>query len=272
MDAGARGPEILENALPQMTYFSYRNADASWTIIPTEIGFHDVSYVVEGEAEYTVDGEKIVVRKGDLLYIPPHTLREAELTSAQHFAVYAMNFELLDIDRRPIDRLPFELITAIGIHPELISLYRALSTTWLLQETGYRLMVRAYVELILSKLLDLAVYKNPVFVADLRIRQVIEYITVHCDQQVTLQELADLVHLSPTYLSALFRRSMGMKLTRYANIIRVNHAESLLMNNMCNVTEASEACGFCDVYYFSRVFTEIKGYNPKDIIGKRVMA
>lgn len=269
MEAGPHSPETFEHVLPHMDYFSYRNADASWTIVPTVIDFHDISYVVEGEAEYTLDGEKVVVRKGDLLYIPPYTLREATLTPVQRFAVYAMNFELQDIDRQPINRLPFAPVTPIGIHPELISLYKALSTAWLLQETGYRLMVRAYVELILSKLLDLAVYKSPVSVADLRIRQVIEYITVHCDQPVTLQEMADLVHLSPTYLSALFRRSMGMNLARYMNIIRVNHAESLLMNNMCNVTEASEACGFCDVYYFSRVFTEIKGYNPKNIIGKR---
>lgn len=265
-------PASFDDILPEMHYFSYRRADPTWTIVPSEIGFHDVTYVVDGEAAYRLDGETVVVRRGDLLYIPPGTHREGSLTEAQRFEVYAMNFELRDFDRRMIDRLPFARITPIGIHPELIALYKTLSTAWLLQETGYRLVVRAHMELILGKLLDLAVYRNPVSIADLRVRQVIEYITAHCDQPVTLQELADLVHLSPTYLSALFRRSMGMKLGRYMNIIRVNHAESLLMSNLCNVTEASEASGFCDVYYFSRVFTEIKGYNPRDIIGKRSRA
>ena len=99
--------------------------------------------------------------------------------------------------------------------------------------------------------------------------QVIEYITERYAQPITLQELADLVHLSASYLSVLFHKSMGMKLSRYINMIRVNHAESMLLNNMCNVTEASEACGFCDVYYFSRVFTDIKGYTPRESMGKR---
>jgi AraC-like DNA-binding protein len=255
--------------LPDLDYFSYRNADADWMIEPTRIGFFDISYVVEGEAEYVLDGRTITVRKGDLLYVPPQTYRQGRLTQAQRYGVYALNLRLRDLHGGAITRLPFETVTPIGIHPELISLYKALSTAWLLQDTGYELMTRAYVELILSKLLDLAVYKNPVSVADRRVRQVVEFITEHYSQSLPLQAIAHQVQLSPSYLSSLFHRSMGMTLNRYINLIRVNHAESLLMNNMANVTEAAERCGFCDVYYFSRVFTEIKGYNPRDTIGKR---
>ncbi len=268
-EKSAQPSRTYDDMLPHLDYFSYRNADQFWVIVPSVIDFHDISYVVGGEASYVVGDRTLILRKGDLLYIPPGTYREAQLTQAQRFEVYAMNFLLRDTGGGPIDRLPFELVTPIGIHPELITLLKSLSTAWLLQETGFRLIVRAYVELIIGKLMDLAVHKNPVSVADLRIRQVIEYITEHYDQPIPLDELAGLVHLSPSYLSVLFHRSMGVKLSHYINIIRVNHAESLLKNNMCNVTEASENCGFCDVYYFSRVFTEIKGYNPKSIIGKR---
>lgn len=261
--------DTFDGILPELDYFSYRNADPTWTIVPMVTPFHDLTYVIEGEAEYLLDGQSIIVHKGDLLYIPPQTLREGNLTPLECYEVYAMNFRLKDIEGNAVERLPFETVTPIGQHYELISLLKSLSTAWLLQDTGYQLMVRAYVELLISKMLDLAVYKNPVSVADVRIRQVIEYITERYNQPISLQEMADLVHLSPAYLSALFHRNMGMKINRYINTIRVNHAESLLMNNMCNVTEAAEFCGYCDVYYFSRVFTEIKGYNPKDIIGKR---
>lgn len=258
-----------DGMLPLLDYFSYRNADQSWTIVPSVIDFHDISYVVGGEASYVLDGRTVIVRKGDLLYIPPGTCREAQLTQLQRFEVYAMNFHLQDMDGGLIDRLPFQMVAPIGIHPELIAQLKSLSTSWLLQETGFRLIVRAYMELIIGKLMGLAVHKNPVSVADVRIRQIIEYITEHYNQPIPLDELAKLVHLSPSYLSVLFHRSMGVKLSHYINIIRVNHAESLLKNNMCNVTEASENCGFCDVYYFSRMFTQIKGYSPKSIIGKR---
>lgn len=269
MDMTDQTPMAYDDMLPYLDYFIYRKADPSWMIIPSEIDFHDVSYVIDGEAAYRLDGRDVIVRKGDIMYVPAGTRREAKLTEAQCFELYAMNFRLENAGGRRALYLPFNTVTQIGIRPEIISLFKALSTAWLLREPGFRLMVRAYVELILSKLLDLAVYKNRVTVADIRVRQVIEYITEHYDQPVTLRELADLVRLSPSYLSVLFHRSMGVKLNRYINIIRVNHAESLLMNNMGNVTEAAERCGFCDVYYFSRVFTEIKGYNPKDIIGKR---
>lgn len=269
MEAGLQSQEVFDTLYPSLEYFRYRNADQGWSITPAVIAFHDVSYVVDGAAQYRIGEETVRVGRGDLLYIPPGTYREASLTSEGRFEVCAMNFALHTADRQSVARLPFMTVQQIGVHPELISLYKSLSATWLLQEPGFRLMVRAYVELILSKLLDLAVYRNPVSIADLRVRQVIEHITVRYDQPGTLRELADLVHLSPSYLSALFHKSMGMKLSRYINMIRVNHAETLLQNNLCNVTEASQVCGFCDVYYFSRVFTEMKGYTPREIIGKR---
>jgi len=269
MDAVFPPERSLDNIHPRLDYFCYRNADRLWSIIPSRIDFHDLTYVVDGTATYFVNGESVSVGKGDLLYIPPGALREAMLTQEEKYEAYPMNFFLFDMEGQEFDRLPFEMVTHIGVQPELIAMYKALSTAWLLQDKGYRLMVRAYVELIISKLLDFAVYKNPVTVADLRIRQVIEYITAHYDQSIALKELAELVHLSPSYLSVLFHKSMGMQLSRYINMIRINHAETMLMSNMCNVTEAAESCGFCDVYYFSRVFSDMKGYTPHEIIGKR---
>lgn len=263
------GSQNYDAILPRLDYFIYRNAEPSWTITPCVIDFHDVTYVLDGEACYQLDDKMVTVKKGDLLYVPPGTFRQGWLTGIKKYELYALNFLLNDMEGNAVQHLPFNTVTPIGIHPELILLYKELSLVWLMQGNGFRLTTRAYVELIISKLLDFAVYKNPVSVADLRVRQVIEYITAHYEQPLTLHELADMVHLSPSYLSALFAQNMGMNLSHYINVIRVNHAESMLMNNMSNVTETSQACGFCDVYYFSRVFTRLKGYNPKDIIGKR---
>ncbi len=251
---------------PQLDYYNYRRANDTWDISPSVIDFHDVSYIVDGEGIYEIDGKELVVRGGDLLYLPPQTMRRAHIEKGGKMDLFAMNLLIFDSRDMQPTSLPFSTVTSIGIRPDIIALYKDLFNVWMRHDEGHRLITRGYVELILGKLFDITVFNNPISQADLRIQQVVAYITEHYSQQVTLHDLADMIHLSPVYLSTLFHENMGVTLKKYINTIRINHAESMLTNNECNVTEAAEACGFCDVFYFSRVFTEIKGYNPREII------
>lgn len=253
---------------PQLGYFNHRKGGADWKFDSLQIDFHDVSYVVGGGTILeTPEGDK-EVGPGDLIYLPPGTVR-CSRPNGQGIELFAMNFLLDTRGYPPPERLPFDWVTPIGLRPDLIKLYMDLFHVWMQKDNGYPLIVRAYCELILGKLLDIAYFKNPVHSADLRIQKLIDYITEHYADPLTLTELADMLHLSPVYLSSLFHRDMGVPLKRYINQIRVNNAENLLINRVCNVTEAAEASGFNDVAYFSRTFTRLKGYNPREIVSRK---
>ena len=71
---------------------------------------------------------------------------------------------------------------------------------------------------------------------------------------VSIQDLADAVHLSCGHLSRVFRKTTGITLEQYLIQQRVELAKRALLDPRLNVAEVAERCGFCNPAYFASVF------------------
>lgn len=65
-----------------------------------------------------------------------------------------------------------------------------------------------------------------------------------------------------THISTIFKKDIGMSITNYHLLIRVNQAVKLLKNTSMNISGISETVGFSDPLYFSRVFKRFIGQSP----------
>ncbi len=90
------------------------------------------------------------------------------------------------------------------------------------------------------------------------------YIDQHYQENLSLEFLADMVHLSSSYLSKLFKKETGQNLSSYIQHVRMEHAKSLLRTTNLKTYEIAEAVGISDPVYFSRIFKKATGYKPKD--------
>ena len=90
----------------------------------------------------------------------------------------------------------------------------------------------------------------------------LQYIHLHYADRITLQELADLEHISVSYLARRFRRITGMTVTDYINYVRVERARYLLATTDKPVQEISYLVGYESPQYFSRVFRARCGETP----------
>ena len=99
---------------------------------------------------------------------------------------------------------------------------------------------------------------------DERILEVMEYVASHVSDHLNVEDLAALVHLSPSRLTHLFTEQLGTSPQRYVERERMLLAEQLL--NLTNRTVASIAheTGWEDPRYFSRRFHRFAGHNPSD--------
>ena len=68
---------------------------------------------------------------------------------------------------------------------------------------------------------------------------------------------------SPDYLSRLFRDSMGKTLVAYITERRMVRARELLASSALNISEISQASGYDDPSYFTRVFRKENGVAPR---------
>lgn len=90
----------------------------------------------------------------------------------------------------------------------------------------------------------------------------LNYIQKHFGQNLTLQELANLVHLQPNYLCALFKKRTGRTIFDHITRLRINSASKLLRSTSLPVNQIAEQCGFPSTSFFTRKFTALHGCSP----------
>ena len=79
---------------------------------------------------------------------------------------------------------------------------------------------------------------------------------------LTLGELAAIVHFSPTYLSRVFHSEKGVTLRNYINQRRIEQATHLLQNSERMLSDIAGDCGFKSQSHFHRVYKEFTGSTP----------
>ena len=82
--------------------------------------------------------------------------------------------------------------------------------------------------------------------------------------QITIQQLAQAVHLSCGHLSRVFRRTTGMTLEQFLIRQRVELAKRALLDPRFNVAEVADRCGFCNPAYFASVFKRYVKCTPRE--------
>ncbi len=90
------------------------------------------------------------------------------------------------------------------------------------------------------------------------------YINKHFTKKLTLQMVADHLHISKNYLCHLFRAKTGYKFCEYVNIQRINLAKSLIAEDQKSFEYISFDCGFSSQSHFSTTFKKYAGCTPNE--------
>lgn len=95
------------------------------------------------------------------------------------------------------------------------------------------------------------------------IREVMAYIQLHYEEELTLSLLAETFGRNASSLSNLFSRETGMSVTAYIQRTRVEKALKLLHTTEMSVSEVAAAVGYQDFSYFSKIFSRQVGCSPR---------
>ncbi|MBE5962655.1 MAG: helix-turn-helix domain-containing protein [Lachnospiraceae bacterium] len=88
------------------------------------------------------------------------------------------------------------------------------------------------------------------------------YIYHNYDKNITLNKVAGMNNISPSYLSKKFKEITGFGFKEYVMNVRVKEAARQLLETEKTITEIAISCGFNDSNYFGDAFKHIKGISP----------
>lgn len=89
------------------------------------------------------------------------------------------------------------------------------------------------------------------------------YIFNHIFEPITIQELADLVHLNPVYLSQLFKKETEKPLGKYIQEMKLKEAEQLLVQTNHSIADICMMLHFNSQSHFTNLFKQFTGVTPK---------
>ena len=90
----------------------------------------------------------------------------------------------------------------------------------------------------------------------------IDYIENNYMNDIDIEQLAELVHLSKYYFIRLFKQCMGVSPYEHVINLRINKSKHLLMGTEMSINEIAESVGFNDESHFIRTFKRITKITP----------
>ncbi|MDQ8738474.1 response regulator [Paenibacillus sp. LHD-38] len=110
-----------------------------------------------------------------------------------------------------------------------------------------------------EKLIDQGVHET----ARDDIRKLLDYIRANYTQDISLKHAAEMINMSESYLSTIFKKETGSGITDWINSLRIEQAAAYLVDTNLPSYLIAEQVGYENINYFGRLFKKIKGVSPQ---------
>lgn len=114
-------------------------------------------------------------------------------------------------------------------------------------------MADTYMNLLIS---DIEVKDNFV------VNKILQQIHINLESHLTLDDIANIIDITPQYAAACFKKHMGISLMKYMKKAKIERAKVLLTTTHNTILEIALTLGFYDQSHFSRTFKSFEGVSP----------
>lgn len=242
--------------------------------------FYEVYFFLNGSVEYRIEGQIFRLQPGDLLLLHPMELHQAsvETEGGEYERI------VLWIDKGFIERLSGggDSLTrcfdrSLPTHSNILRPTPAQRTelTMLLGElvrerysdeyaaNAYAVGVLLQFMAELNRMAQQSARRQQQQESTRLVDQVLEYISQHYDEELSLEALAQRFYVNKYHLSHEFSRLVGTSLYRYVMLKRLLIARQMLAGGESPGAVCSK-CGFGDYANFYRAFKAQYGISPRD--------
>ena len=246
--------------------FFYQEKEKGFTFPGEEHEPLELTYVDKGVLHSVADGRDILLEQGDLVIYGPGQwhMQYADVDMSPSFIT--ITFDLAgEYPRELINRkftIPQSAVPALQRMLRELDRMDAFSAD----------MVICMLQILLLELLREQVSPagtklrttNAVNSENEIIRRAQQYISEHVREKLTVPLVARHVDVSPSYLTALFRKNLQISPGEYVRRIKLQESKQMIREDNMNFTEIAAALQYSTVHHFSRQFKDKFGITPTE--------
>ncbi len=260
--------KVPEGALAWIYLFSENGI----TEVPRH--WHDsleLTLLVSGTAQYTINGSRLQVQEGDLLLINSGDMHSCKIPPQNCEAINIM-FPSHFLTRFGYDGdlVLFRLNAAHENHEELVRCCQRLYHVFAMRDKDPYSQFRVNSMVCDIAYLLLSCFRWEDFAPRLlgsekhrrRCREILRYIDEHYTEDLHLEDLVRAFGISREHLARIFRDYMGTTYKKHLTKVRMYHAYKRLTSSDLSIIEIALECGFSDSRAFISSFSKVYGTTP----------
>ena len=238
--------------------------------------FIELSFIISGSVDYLIERKNYTLKKGQVLISNPglyHKELFNENTNCRELHIGITNVNIFNSSKKNyIDIGDKNVLTLTNYKDEILKV----CTEILEEQRNYNQTSPFMLKSLVMKLLVLLHREINEELPNLNpqefsfksrekkslVETITKYLNDNYTEDISLYTLSKNMYLSPVYISKIFKDIMGDSPINYLIRIRLSKAKELLENSKLSIKEISEAIGYNDPYYFSKLYKKYYGISP----------
>ena len=242
----------------------YEKCDPGYAWGPALRDHYLIHYVASGKGTYCCHKQRYPLEQGDLFLISPSQIVSYCADSEDPWEYYWVGFNGTEAHRL-MNLTPFSFEKRV-LHLEDESLRSLLVHIY--NSRGHSSASEAKMLGALYQFLGVLIEKsdenrNKKTPTKQYVEQAIKFISRNFSSEISIEDVANAVRISPSHLYRIFSSELGMPPAQFLIRYRINEACSILKNSDLSISEVAVSTGFSDPLYFSRAFKKVKGLSPR---------
>lgn len=239
--------------------------------------FFEFFYVLKGKAIHDINGQKLVLSQGSLVFVRPDDVHQYSFINNFDMELLsigiecetveaACNFLKMDMQDFMVSELPLQINYKGSNHWQMAEKLLLLGKKSSGQER------KQYFLSILPDLLYQVRFekKQQEKIIPTWLSHLIEEMSKPENFVEGLQRMINLAGVSQEHLNRAFKKHFELTPTAFINTKRINYSAELLLDGNQSILDICYQCGFNNVSYFYRMFEKTYHCTPKEFVAERI--
>ncbi|GBG05741.1 AraC family transcriptional regulator [Paenibacillus agaridevorans] len=233
-------------------------------------------YIKKGHLVHTMYNEQVELVPGNLFIVPPHIIHRFTILSPQQIEIIGCEFipQLLTLHKTTKmlfaddDEIYSKITLSGSADIEAQQLLEKMLIEYERKETHYETIIMGKIFHLVGITMRARLNSLQISHPNNRMRhhniieKVLSYIDMHYAEELTIEDVTQVAHLSRTVFCDLFKRATNKTFQEYLQATRLSRAMELLLHSNMRIADICYEVGINHPAYFSKIFKKQFGVTP----------